>query len=180
MGIAADFLGYKFEHTNRQRIRGGWRIRGTVYWALGPATLQTVGWTPFLETWSDQGYKIGFLLKTDQTIKKLVYGGVSLSAARPQAAEVANFDASHGTPENFAWHVWGGQGDRDYEIIQPNIISFQVELTLSGGEAPQMIPVASRHRKGSFDRSVGGLWVIGPRRRAARRRGRAGARRRRR
>jgi hypothetical protein len=134
-----------------------------------------MGWKALLQDWGGQGYKIGFLLEAGQTIQKLVYGGVPLSAVRPQAAEVEDLDATHGTPVGFAWHVWSGQGDRDYEIIQPNVIKFPVELTLSGGQAPQMIPVASRHRKGkeSFARSMGGLWVIGPRRRAgARRRGR--------
>jgi hypothetical protein len=180
MGAAATYVGYKFEHVNRRQVRGGWLVRGTVYWTLAPASLQDTGWTAFLQGWSNDGYKIGFLLKERQTIRNLVYGGVSLSALRPQADEVADLDATHGTPENFRWHVWGGRGQRQFLAIQPNIITFKVALTLSGGQAPQMIPVASRHRQGSFAQSVGGLWVIGPRRRAgAARRRKARARRRR-
>ena len=155
MGVAAAFVGYKFEHINGRRVRGGWLIRGTVYWTLGLDRLQDMGWKAVLKDWGEAGYKIGFLLRGDQTIQRLVYGGVSLSAVRPQAAEVAGLDATHGTPENFKWHVWGGHGDRRYEIIQPNVIKFSVELTLSGGRTPQMIPVASRHRKGPFAQSVG-------------------------
>jgi len=182
MGLVdTSYLGYKFEHTNRRRRSGGWVVRGTVLWTLGPDRLQEVGWKTVLQDWGGAGYKIGFLLKEGQTIETLVYGGVSLSPIRPQATEIEDLHATHGTPEGFAWHAWGGEGDRDYKIIQPNIIKFTVALTLSGGQAPQMIPVASRHRKGSFaDGSMGGLWVISPRRRAARRRGKAVARRRRR
>jgi hypothetical protein len=167
--VATAYLGYKFEHTNRQRLRSGWRVKGYVYWTVDSADLPIDGWTAFLEKWHGDGYKIGLLLKNGQKIRKLVYGGVPLAPVRPQATQVADLDATHGTPANFQWRVLGSKRERKQrEIVSPNVIRFPIELTLSGGEAPQMIPVASRHMKGSFANSVSGLWVIRPRRKARR------------
>jgi hypothetical protein len=170
MGFAATtYLGYKFENQHRRRVRSGWRVRGKVYWTLGLETLQEKGLTATLKEWTALGYKIGLLLKDDQKITKLVYGGVRLSPVRPQAKQVADLDYTHGTPANFKWRVLGGRRERKkYETISPNTIVFPVELTLSGGQAPQMIPVASRHIKGSFAQSMNGLWLIRRRRKARR------------
>jgi hypothetical protein len=170
MGFTATtYVGYKFQHTNRRRLRSGWLVRGDVYWTVGSDDLLIDGWTAFLKKWTGLGYKIGLLLRDDQRIRKLVYGGVTLSPVRPQGKQVADLDSTHGTPANFRWRVLGGLRPRkQFEIISANVIRFPVELTLSGGQAPQMIPVASRHRNGSFAQSMSGLWVIRPRRKARR------------
>jgi hypothetical protein len=177
MGIAAGvtYVGYKFEHTNRQRVRGGWIVRGRVYWTVDPENAAVHGLNPLLTAWNNRGYKIGFLIKEDQEILEVNYGGQLLRPTKGLDMDIRDLIRTHGQPHGFKWRVRGGLGHREPEkILRPNVIIFPVKMRLSGGDAPQMIPVASRHLDGSFAQSVGGLWVLGHRR------GRARTRRRRR
>src|SRR5262245_4409882 len=177
MGFAAgtNFVGYKFEHTNRRRVRSGWLVRGSVYWTVDPDNVADQGLDALLESWDARGYKIGFLIKEDQKILRVRYGGRNLKPTRLQNQDVQSLVRTHGRPEGFKWRVLGGNDRRRPErILRPNVVIFPIEMRLSGGEAPQMIPVASRHLDGSFAQSIGGLWVLGHR---GRRPGRARVRR---
>jgi len=172
---ATNFVGYKFEHTNRRRVRGGWLVRGSVYWTVDPTNVADQGLNALLQSWDARGYKIGFLIKEDQEILGVNYGGKDLRPTKRQSEDVKSLVQTHGRPHGFKWRVLGGRGYRKPEnIIKPNVVIFPITMRLSGGEAPQMIPVASRHLDGSFAQSIGGLWVLGHR---GRRRGRVRVRR---
>lgn len=162
MGLVGGYLGYMFNHVNRMPHQDGWEVKGTVYWTLAPNRVHAQGWEKIIGDWSAEGYKIGLLIRGDQTIQELVYGEVPLALVLPQDSEATTLDQTYGTPAGFKWVAWGGSGARQHLMIPPIVVTFSVRMKIApAGPEPQVIPVASRHLKGSFAQSMPGLWAIG-------------------
>ena len=160
MGRPGGYLGYMFGHDNRVATQDGWEVKGTVYWTLAPDRVYAQGWEKVLDEWSREGYKIGLLIRTDQTILSLIYGDVPLSSAHDP--EAYTLERTYGTPAGYKWVVWSGSGRRQYRVIEPITVTFSVVMRITPVDsAPLVIPVASRHLKGSFAHSMPGLWAIG-------------------
>jgi hypothetical protein len=149
-----------FSHENRTPLQDGWEVKGTVYWALAPDRVYAQGWDKVLDEWSREGYKIGLLIRTDQTILNLVYGDVSLASTSDP--EAFTLEKTYGMPPGYKWVVWGGSGPRQYRVIEPIVVTFSVLMKITPADPGSLvIPVASRHLKGSFAHSMPGLWAIG-------------------
>lgn len=161
MGFVGGYLGYMFIHENRRVYQDGWDVRGTVYWTLAPDRVHLQGWEKLLDAWSGEGYKIGLLIRADQTIEELIYGDIPLTLL-PQPSEATNLEQTYGAPAGFKWVAWGGKGVRQNRLIFPIVVTFSVRMKIApAGPEPQMIPVASRHLNGSFALSMPGVWAIG-------------------
>jgi hypothetical protein len=160
MGRPGGYLGYMFSHENRVATQDGWEVKGTVHWTLAPDRVYAQGWEKVLDEWSREGYKIGLLLRTDQTILNLIYGDVPLASVNDPDA--FTLERTYGTPAGYKWVVWGGSGRRQCRVIEPITVTFSVLMRITPADpAPLVIPVASRHLKGSFIHSMPGLWAIG-------------------
>lgn len=162
MGFIGGYYGYMFEEQDSKADHDAREIRGTVYWTLSTRRFESRNWQQINTEWSAEGYKIGLLLRTEQTILEFVYGGVALSLIQPQNNESAELARVYGLPTGYKWVVWGGSGPREYHLEGAITITFPVRVRLTpASTGPQMIPVASRHLKGSFVQSMPGLWAIG-------------------
>jgi hypothetical protein len=160
MGRPGGYLGYMFSHENKAPMQNGWEVKGTVYWTLAPDRVYAQGWEKVLDEWSKEGYKIGLLIRMDQTILSLIYGDVALSAVNDP--EAYTLERTYGMPAGYKWVVWSGSGRRQYRVIEPITVTFSVLMRITPADPSSLaIPVASRHLKGSFAHSMPGLWAIG-------------------
>jgi hypothetical protein len=168
MGLRRGYFGYMFEEDTAGK--NGREVKGTVYWTVNlERGRKRTTLNALLKPWNTRGYKIGFLLRANQTIHELVYGGVDLRLVTPQRPEASDLAETYGVPSGHKWVVWGGSGQRDARKISPNTVTFSVRMRLSPvGAKPQVVPVASRHLDGKFTASMPGLWTIGRRRPRAR------------
>lgn len=162
MGRPGGYLGYMFDEEHSTPDHDGREVRGTVLWTLAPDRISAQGWDQIVKEWSAEGYKIGLLLRTGQEILEFVYGDVPLSPVQPQDQEAQDLGRTYGVPAGYRWVAWGGSGQRQHLIVEPITITFPVRMRLRpAGPDPQLIPVASRHLKGSFTRSMPSVWTIG-------------------
>lgn len=174
--VAKMYLGYQFRPlASAPSGKRGLTVTGQVHWALSSEVgVDAAAVQQYLATWEERGYKMALLVRKGQRVEALAYaaeGGGQL-ALRPDARVAAAADKALGTPPGSSWvgYVSVG-GRRKATLVDSHVVSFEVSLTLTPAlEGPQVVPVLSRHRKGSFaDGYMPGLWVL-PKGRGARKR----------
>jgi hypothetical protein len=161
MGLVGGYLGYMFtQESGGVDKSGAWDVQGVVRWALAPERVRDAAeWDAVLAQWNKEGYKVGLMIRADQRVDELVYGGVRLSAL--YGDEPADLAGTYGTLAQCQWVAFGGSGTRESRIVMPNVVTFPVRIRITaGGPGPQVVPVASRHLKGSFGKSMPGIWAL--------------------
>jgi len=122
--------------------------------------------TSYLVRWDRLGYKIGLQIGHDQQIDRLVYrrDGRGEIVMREDAEVTADLTNTFGSSGAARWVglVPDSPARRRFRFIEPNVIAFNMTLTLSPVlHLPQLVPVAVRHRLGKFeDRHLGTLILL--------------------